>query len=180
MLPRESSSGERCSRAGFVLLLLAPSAAAPPALMMLSAGASPMTARPSPPRLPARQTSTRTPGLPRETGTTGRRSMISWEDTAPSSRSASRTASGSTRRVTVEWRYGYDANAVLLKNLTKIESCVLLYHRLEQTEGAKWRRKKSIPEGRQTENMDMTEPDSKGRWWTPRGQNPWAWAFGTP
>ena len=82
--------------------------------------------------------------------------------------------------VTVEWRYGYDANAVLLKNLTKIESCVLLYHRLEQTEGAEWRRKKSIPEGRQTENMDMTEPDSKGRWWTPRGQNPWAWAFGTP
>ena len=27
-------------------------------------------------------------------------------------------------------------------------------------------------------NLDMTEPDSKGRWWTPRGENPWAWAFG--
>ena len=70
--------------------------------------------------------------------------------------------------VNVEWRYGYDANAVLLKNFTKIDSCALLYHRFEQ----------NVPGN--NENLDMTEPDSKGRWWTPRGQNPWAWAFGTP
>ena len=69
--------------------------------------------------------------------------------------------------VNVEWRYGYDANAVLLKHFKKIDSCVLLYHRFEQ----------NVPGN--TENLDMTEPDSKGRWWTPRGQNPWAWAFGT-
>ena len=68
--------------------------------------------------------------------------------------------------VNVEWRYGYDANAVLLKNFTKIDSCVLLYHKFEQ----------NVPGN--TENLDMTEPDSKGRWWTPRGENPWAWAFG--
>ena len=70
--------------------------------------------------------------------------------------------------VNVEWRYGYDANAVLLKHFKKIDSCVLLYHRFEQ----------NVPGN--TENLDMTEPDSKGRWWTPRGENPWAWAFGTP
>ena len=36
------------------------------------------------------------------------------------------------------------------------------------------------PYGRRKGDWEEKKREYDGRWWTPRGENPWAWAFGTP
>ena len=57
---------------------------------------------------------------------------------------------------------------VRLANLKKISSSVLL---------GDWFQR---PYGRRKGDWEEKKREYDGRWWTPRGQNPWAWAFGTP
>ena len=59
-------------------------------------------------------------------------------------------------------------SSVRLANLKKISSSVLLGDWFQH------------PYGRRKGDWEEKKREYDGRWWTPRGQNPWAWAFGTP
>ena len=58
-------------------------------------------------------------------------------------------------------------SSVRLANLKKISSSVLLGDWFQH------------PYGRRKGDWEEKKQEYDGRWWTPRGQNPWAWAFGT-
>ena len=76
-------------------------------------------------------------------------------------KSAAGACTGSRRRARMP-------SSVRLANLKKISSSVLLGDWFQH------------PYGRRKGDWEEKKREYDGRWWTPRGQNPWAWAFGTP